>query len=222
MARYSKPREYIDWVGWTGLNITKMLAACIKLHEATTEYTLRKRVEQLLPEISEKLTGQRATYQEIVQHTKETQDRIITDLKLAQRADKTLREEEFTQWWEPVVRAYREIVHPGFATTPVVMTPTSTVESTPIVKAPRCFSDADLRAAIKIYGSMCHYCKAPFSELNPPVADHYMPVAKGGATILDNCRPACVPCNSAKGDLDPFEFGMKRGIKVSGGRKGFS
>ena len=41
------------------------------------------------------------------------------------------------------------------------------------------------------WGDACHHCGGPFEEL-----DHYpVPVSRGGAHSLDNCRPSCGPCN---------------------------
>ena len=52
------------------------------------------------------------------------------------------------------------------------------------------FTRAELMAR---YGDACVHCGGPFEEL-----DHYpVPVALGGAHSLDNCVPACAPCNRA-------------------------
>lgn len=54
------------------------------------------------------------------------------------------------------------------------------------------FTKADVIAR---YGSSCFYCDTgTFDHL-----DHYIPVSKGGAHTLANVRPACEPCNRAKG-----------------------
>ena len=50
------------------------------------------------------------------------------------------------------------------------------------------FTRAELIAR---YGDACAHCGGPFTEL-----DHFpVPVALGGPHNLDNCVPACLPCN---------------------------
>lgn len=41
------------------------------------------------------------------------------------------------------------------------------------------------------YGDACAHCGGPFEQL-----DHYpVPISRGGAHTLDNCRPSCADCN---------------------------
>jgi 5-methylcytosine-specific restriction endonuclease McrA len=61
------------------------------------------------------------------------------------------------------------------------------------------FSDDQLRARLAFYGNRCWMCGAPGS-----VVDHVKPLAKGGAHILANLRPACQACNSRKQAKWPF------------------
>lgn len=58
-----------------------------------------------------------------------------------------------------------------------------------------------LAARIAYYGGKCWMCGAPYAHL-----DHVKPLAKGGAHMLANLRPACAPCNLAKSDKWPFEL----------------
>ncbi len=41
----------------------------------------------------------------------------------------------------------------------------------------------------------CHYCGGPGGSV-----DHFIPLARGGAHVFDNLRPACGRCNSRKRD----------------------
>lgn len=58
-----------------------------------------------------------------------------------------------------------------------------------------------LASRIAYYGGKCWMCGAPYAHL-----DHVKPLAKGGAHMLANLRPACAPCNLAKSDKWPFEL----------------
>lgn len=55
------------------------------------------------------------------------------------------------------------------------------------------FTDEQLRARLAFYGNRCWMCGAEGT-----VVDHVKPLAKGGAHILANLRPACQGCNSRK------------------------
>lgn len=44
----------------------------------------------------------------------------------------------------------------------------------------------------------CAYCHGPYECL-----EHYIPIVEGGGTTFDNCLPACISCNSSKGDKHP-------------------
>jgi 5-methylcytosine-specific restriction endonuclease McrA len=47
-------------------------------------------------------------------------------------------------------------------------------------------------------GGQCHYCHTSLSKNNWQ-ADHYVPVAQGGRTVLSNGVASCAPCNLSKG-----------------------
>jgi 5-methylcytosine-specific restriction endonuclease McrA len=51
-------------------------------------------------------------------------------------------------------------------------------------------------------GNVCFYCSAPGAN----IADHYMPLAKGGPDTEENMVAACTPCNSKKSDRMPDDF----------------
>jgi 5-methylcytosine-specific restriction endonuclease McrA len=50
-------------------------------------------------------------------------------------------------------------------------------------------------------GHRCFYCSAPAD-----IADHYIPLAKGGPDSEENMVAACQPCNSQKSDRTPNDF----------------
>lgn len=48
----------------------------------------------------------------------------------------------------------------------------------------------------------CFYCQnAPYEAL-----EHFVPIALGGGTTVDNCLPACKSCNSSKGMRHPDDI----------------
>lgn len=47
---------------------------------------------------------------------------------------------------------------------------------------------------------LCVYCNCELNRENK-TQDHVIPRAHGGSSERDNLEPACVDCNSAKGDL---------------------
>ena len=61
------------------------------------------------------------------------------------------------------------------------------------------FTDAQLRARWEYYGSKCWMCGNDATQ-----SDHVKPLAKGGAHMLSNLRPACRPCNGGKKDRWPL------------------
>lgn len=59
----------------------------------------------------------------------------------------------------------------------------------------------DLTAAVLAISSTCWICRGPATT-----ADHITPRAHGGGDELDQLRPACKRCNSARGTSpNPFE-----------------
>lgn len=61
------------------------------------------------------------------------------------------------------------------------------------------FTAEQLRQRIAFYGNRCWMCGAPAATV-----DHVKPLAKGGAHMLCNLRPACTECNSRKGAQWPY------------------
>lgn len=57
------------------------------------------------------------------------------------------------------------------------------------------------QAVLARAGYHCFYCTAPAT-----IADHYVPLAKGGSDTEENLVAACAPCNSKKGDRMPDDF----------------
>jgi 5-methylcytosine-specific restriction endonuclease McrA len=76
------------------------------------------------------------------------------------------------------------------------------------------WSDDDLNYIYNKTGGYCNYCekKIDWSNYGKPrrkgawTVDHMRPVSRGGTDHMNNLVPACVPCNSSKGDLRPREF----------------
>jgi 5-methylcytosine-specific restriction endonuclease McrA len=56
------------------------------------------------------------------------------------------------------------------------------------------FTAAQLDQRMSVFGYKCWMCGAPWEAV-----DHVKPLARGGAHILCNLRPACQSCNSRKG-----------------------
>lgn len=61
------------------------------------------------------------------------------------------------------------------------------------------FTAEQLRQRIVFFGNRCWMCGAAADTI-----DHVKPLAKGGAHILCNLRPACTPCNTRKGVRWPY------------------
>lgn len=71
------------------------------------------------------------------------------------------------------------------------------------------FTKDQLAQRIAYYGGKCWVCGvAEYEHL-----DHVKPVAKGGAHILANLRPACASCNQSKNAAWPFPL-TKGGVKM--------
>jgi 5-methylcytosine-specific restriction endonuclease McrA len=70
------------------------------------------------------------------------------------------------------------------------------------------FTFGDLQAKFDYWGNLCWMCGAPATSL-----DHVKPLAKGGAHILANFRPACGRCNSAKSNRWFGVSGLHRFIR---------
>jgi 5-methylcytosine-specific restriction endonuclease McrA len=52
------------------------------------------------------------------------------------------------------------------------------------------------------FGGRCAYCGAG----NGTTLDHYIPLERGGETVIVNLLPACPKCNSRKGSLYPSQI----------------
>lgn len=55
----------------------------------------------------------------------------------------------------------------------------------------------------------CVYCGAPWEH-----ADHFQPLARGGAHAVWNLWPACALCNITKADRDPWEYIRSLGVTI--------
>ena len=60
----------------------------------------------------------------------------------------------------------------------------------------------------------CYYCGKAISfknygrvgEKGAWEVDHFIPESRGGIHSFENWVPACVPCNTEKGDMMPWEY----------------
>lgn len=68
-----------------------------------------------------------------------------------------------------------------------------------------------LAAKLAYWGWACHLCGG-----DPTDWDHVKPLAKGGAHMLANLRPACDPCNSRKRDRWPYPISYYPSVQVVG------
>jgi 5-methylcytosine-specific restriction endonuclease McrA len=64
------------------------------------------------------------------------------------------------------------------------------------------FTIAEWVEKCALLGNVCIYC----GEERPLVADHDVPVARGGTSSIDNLLPACQPCNARKGTRTAREY----------------
>lgn len=67
------------------------------------------------------------------------------------------------------------------------------------------FTPAQLDARMSMFGHRCWMCGGPFEHV-----DHVKPISKGGAHMLCNLRPACMPCNNRKRNQWPFHQAIPR------------
>ncbi len=54
------------------------------------------------------------------------------------------------------------------------------------------------------FGGLCAYCGIEKANTK----DHVIPLSKGGTYFIDNIIPACVSCNSSKGNKTVFEWNV--------------
>ena len=68
-------------------------------------------------------------------------------------------------------------------------------------------SKAERKRIAAQFDMRCSYCGIWFTRKKHRVTmDHVVPRAKGGLTEEQNLRPACLTCNSVKGDRTVEEF----------------
>jgi len=51
---------------------------------------------------------------------------------------------------------------------------------------------------VDYYGTVCWICRAPIT--GTVSIDHVIPRSRGGSDDLDNLRPACLRCNTSRGN----------------------
>ncbi|CAK6687032.1 HNH endonuclease signature motif containing protein [Synechococcus sp. CCY9201] len=57
------------------------------------------------------------------------------------------------------------------------------------------------RSIHQVTDSHCLYCGRPSESI-----DHVLPRSRGGMSVTENCVPACLACNGAKGDTEAFDW----------------
>ena len=65
------------------------------------------------------------------------------------------------------------------------------------------FSQTDWEYLLEMHEYHCAYCHRADVKLTQ---DHIVPLSKGGAHTWTNIAPACLSCNSSKGDRDLMEW----------------
>jgi 5-methylcytosine-specific restriction endonuclease McrA len=76
------------------------------------------------------------------------------------------------------------------------------------------YNNDDLNDIYERKNGYCYYCQKKLSFQNYGLVgergawevDHFIPLAAGGEDRFENWVPACVPCNTSKRDLLPWEF----------------
>ena len=63
------------------------------------------------------------------------------------------------------------------------------------------------------YGDRCHL-RGPNCKGVAVTADHVVARNRGGEDVLENLRPACSPCNSARGDMPLPQWRRKYPLPV--------
>ena len=208
-------RELLDWEQ-PPLHIAKRLAVIVVNHgvKQFDSELLCGTVTRLLPDVSE-LLGYRYTLQDVKDEVirqgvswEKTKTSGSFAYKLSQRVHSGNHYDNWVgdDFYKKIDAAYLEITHQ-----PV---------SKPLQQ--RNFSNAELKLAIEIHGNCCYWCKNHFNDICLPVADHYIPISRGGLTVVWNCVPACYPCNEAKGDRMPDDFRLLINQRLSNGRKRFA
>lgn len=77
-------------------------------------------------------------------------------------------------------------------------------------KGPRYGHDSTLAALVAVYGPRCAYC----GKEGDLTVDHVIPKSRGGTDAWENLLPACRPCNEAKGNRTPEEWGVRPRVPI--------
>lgn len=75
------------------------------------------------------------------------------------------------------------------------------------------FTAQDWRFALDYWGDCCAVCGRPRGLWHQIAPDHWVPLAKGGATVPENIIPMCNQlggCNSSKRDSDAVEWLIRK------------
>ena len=69
-------------------------------------------------------------------------------------------------------------------------------------------TESEWAAVQENYKISCAYCQIPFSDIKGarPTMDHAIPLSRGGKHEASNIVPACLSCNSRKGDKTVYKF----------------
>lgn len=69
-----------------------------------------------------------------------------------------------------------------------------------------------LQARLKEFNNTCWICEV---ALDAVTWDHVQPLARGGAHVIENLKPACRPCNTKKNAIWPFTEDHKKEIAAA-------
>lgn len=66
-----------------------------------------------------------------------------------------------------------------------------------LIGTPGTFTSAEWRALVE-RSRRCHWCKRRWTRERQPVADHVVPLSRGGPNSIDNIVCSCTDCNERK------------------------
>ena len=68
-------------------------------------------------------------------------------------------------------------------------------------------TSSQIRLMFESHGNSCYYCqKILDTSKREATVDHVVPFTRGGLNTIQNCVPACLSCNTSKGNKLESEF----------------
>ncbi|KKN70616.1 hypothetical protein LCGC14_0428890 [marine sediment metagenome] len=194
IPKLKKKRKKCRYVGWKKdavTSTTRELCAVVSEHwdgNGIKKSGIPSAVEELLAPISKIVLGRLYTLEDVRNHIRETQDgREFSLNALLQRGDKLKRNNEYGPFRNYVLSAYLKVI------------------GGPVRED---FTQDMIDERLEIAGGRCEYRGCDL-KITGYVADHYIPVKRGGRGSRDNIRIACPRCNREKFEMDPEEFILK-------------